>query len=71
MSNKSANEEITEEGGVEKVVELGKIAKQVENKIAEKHKHQDVFMAAKAAEMAVKMNINHREKLNALKSDNL
>jgi hypothetical protein len=39
--------------------------------MAEKHKHQDVFMAAKAAEKAVNLKMNHREKLNALKCENL
>ena len=39
--------------------------------MADKHKHQDVFMAAKVAENAAKVKVNHREKQNALKCEEL
>ena len=50
---------------------MGKIAKQVQDRMAQKHQHQDVFMAAKVAEQAAKVKVNHRMQQNALKCEEL
>ena len=39
--------------------------------MAQKHQHQDVFMAAKVAEQAAKVKVNHRMQQNALKCEEL